>query len=300
MSAFSRLFSLIFFPDAGIIENGSICQRRAWRAGVFWNPRPPRRVQGKEKTKAAHGEGRYRHEYAQQPLRAGGAGPGPRRRDRNSPLPMLVIALATLLVIALAIIIPRCASGGGDESVPAWSPVEATPTQALSAAHRHARAAGHAGRFKPNPRARRRGKTPLRRPRAIPPPRPRPGTAARNGRLRPAAGFAHQREPQRRFLYRRRGARSAPPRPRRTAICPSSPRRRPRRRSSPSPWTTCFQADNLRQIIQCAIDYGGKLTILPIGKNLERESVQEAIRYAYENGPWSWKTTLTPTPPSTA
>ena len=69
----------------------------------------------------------HNNRYAQ------GRRPGPRRRDRNSPLPMLVIALATLLVIALAIIIPRCASGGGDESVPAWSPIEATPTQALSA-----------------------------------------------------------------------------------------------------------------------------------------------------------------------
>ena len=87
---------------------------------------------GKKKPKLPMGKedvamNTHNNRYAQ------GRRPGPRRRDRNSPLPMLVIALATLLVIALAIIIPRCASGGGDESVPAWSPVEATPTQALSA-----------------------------------------------------------------------------------------------------------------------------------------------------------------------
>ena len=57
--------------------------------------------------------------------------PAPAPRAGTPPqgfaLPMLIIALATLLVIALAIIIPSCSSGGGDESVPAWSPVEATP-----------------------------------------------------------------------------------------------------------------------------------------------------------------------------
>ena len=46
----------------------------------------------------------------------------------------------------------------------------------------------------------------------------------------------------------------------------------------------CNQTENLRQIVQCAIDNGGKLTILPIGQNLERESLREVIRYAYENG----------------
>ena len=46
----------------------------------------------------------------------------------------------------------------------------------------------------------------------------------------------------------------------------------------------CFQTENLRQIVQCAIDNDAKLTIFPIGKNLEREELCEVIRFAYENG----------------
>ena len=85
------------------------------RGGAAKEKEIPKLPTGKEDTAMNTHNNRY----------AQGRRPGPRRRDRNSPLPMLVIALATLLVIALAIIIPRCASGGGDESVPAWSPVEA-------------------------------------------------------------------------------------------------------------------------------------------------------------------------------
>lgn len=47
----------------------------------------------------------------------------------------------------------------------------------------------------------------------------------------------------------------------------------------------CNQTQNLRQIVQCAIDNGGKLTILPIGENLmQSENLREVVRYAYENG----------------
>ncbi len=46
----------------------------------------------------------------------------------------------------------------------------------------------------------------------------------------------------------------------------------------------CFQGENLQQIVQCAVNNGGKLTIFPIGKNLEKSSVATGIRYAYESG----------------
>lgn len=46
----------------------------------------------------------------------------------------------------------------------------------------------------------------------------------------------------------------------------------------------CFQGGNFQQIIQCAVNNGGKLTIFPIGSNLEKSEVAAALRYAYENG----------------
>lgn len=46
----------------------------------------------------------------------------------------------------------------------------------------------------------------------------------------------------------------------------------------------CFQGENLQRIIQCALDNNAKLTIFPIGKNLELDSVASAIRWAWENG----------------
>ena len=55
-----------------------------------------------------------------------------RPRGKSSPLPLIAIALATLLIVALAIIIPRCASGGGDKAVPAWSETETAPAQTLA------------------------------------------------------------------------------------------------------------------------------------------------------------------------
>ena len=46
----------------------------------------------------------------------------------------------------------------------------------------------------------------------------------------------------------------------------------------------CFQAENLKKIVQAAIDVGGKLTIFPIGENAIKESQSETLRYAWENG----------------
>ena len=46
----------------------------------------------------------------------------------------------------------------------------------------------------------------------------------------------------------------------------------------------CFQAENLQQIVDKAIECGGKLTIFPIGENVLRERHGEVLRYAYENG----------------
>ena len=46
----------------------------------------------------------------------------------------------------------------------------------------------------------------------------------------------------------------------------------------------CFQAENLKKIVQTAIDVGGKLTIFPIGENAIKESQSETLRYAWENG----------------
>lgn len=46
----------------------------------------------------------------------------------------------------------------------------------------------------------------------------------------------------------------------------------------------CFQADNLRSIVQCAKDNGGKITIFPIGKNLEKSEIAESVKWAWENG----------------
>ena len=46
----------------------------------------------------------------------------------------------------------------------------------------------------------------------------------------------------------------------------------------------CFQAGNLRQIVQCALDNNAELTIFPIGANLENQPVAEVIKWAYESG----------------
>lgn len=46
----------------------------------------------------------------------------------------------------------------------------------------------------------------------------------------------------------------------------------------------CFQAGNLRQIVQCALDNNADLTIFPIGKNLEIPEIASAVKWAYDNG----------------
>lgn len=46
----------------------------------------------------------------------------------------------------------------------------------------------------------------------------------------------------------------------------------------------CFQAENLRTIVQTAIDNNAKLTIFPIGEVALRDSQQEIIKWAWENG----------------
>ena len=46
----------------------------------------------------------------------------------------------------------------------------------------------------------------------------------------------------------------------------------------------CFQAENLRTIVQTAIDNGGKLTIFPIGEQALRDKQSEILKWAWENG----------------
>ena len=46
----------------------------------------------------------------------------------------------------------------------------------------------------------------------------------------------------------------------------------------------CFQAENLQQIVDKAIEVGGKLTIFPIGQNVLKSRQSEILKYAWENG----------------
>lgn len=46
----------------------------------------------------------------------------------------------------------------------------------------------------------------------------------------------------------------------------------------------CYQAENLRQIVDKALEVGGKLTIFPIGKNVIREPHAQYLKYAWEQG----------------
>ena len=46
----------------------------------------------------------------------------------------------------------------------------------------------------------------------------------------------------------------------------------------------CYQAENLRQIVDAAIAVGGKLTIFPIGENAVKKKQSEILKYAWENG----------------
>ena len=46
----------------------------------------------------------------------------------------------------------------------------------------------------------------------------------------------------------------------------------------------CFQADNLQQIVDKALECDAKLTIFPIGKNAIRTPHKDILKYAWENG----------------
>ena len=45
----------------------------------------------------------------------------------------------------------------------------------------------------------------------------------------------------------------------------------------------CYQADNLKQIVDKAIEVGAKLTIFPIGQNVLKQKQSEILKYAWEN-----------------
>ena len=46
----------------------------------------------------------------------------------------------------------------------------------------------------------------------------------------------------------------------------------------------CYQADNLQQIVDKALEVGGKLTLFPIGQNVLREKQSQILKYAWEQG----------------
>ena len=46
----------------------------------------------------------------------------------------------------------------------------------------------------------------------------------------------------------------------------------------------CFQAQNLRNIVDCALENDGKLTIFPIGENVIKAEQSEVLKYAWEKG----------------
>ena len=185
-----------------------------------------------------------------------------RPRGKSSPLPLIAIALATLLIVALAIIIPRCASGGGDKAVPAWSETETAPAQTLIAPTPTPDAPeAHAAQTDPT---------------------------AQNGQAAQTAqtgSTAAATQVVQRTAGENDGVIPAPiPTPEAEGYLPVFSKGETTQKVIAITVDDCNQTENLRQIVQCAIDNGGKLTILPIGENLERESLREVIRYAYENG----------------
>lgn len=46
----------------------------------------------------------------------------------------------------------------------------------------------------------------------------------------------------------------------------------------------CYQADNLQQIVDKAVEVGGKLTLFPIGRNVLKEQQSKILKYAWEQG----------------
>ena len=180
-------------------------------------------------------------------------------RGKNSPLPMILIALGTLLIIVLALTVPRCASSGGDQSVPAFARVDAlsaSPTAAALAA----------------PTA-----TPAPEATASTPPQ---ATASATAANMPTATSEILGDDS----YKQSEVLGLQPTADPQGYLPIFSKAETEEKIIAITVDDCFQTENLRKIVQCAIDNGGKLTILPIGENLERENLREVIRYAYENG----------------
>ena len=181
------------------------------------------------------------------------ARPGARRR-RNSPLPLIVIAACTLLVILLAIFLPRACSGR-DGSVPAAAPVSSV-TPAPSPSHTPAPEASPAGE-------------------AAAPPEEAASPDA------PAATSETLGDDS----YTQDEVVGARPTAMPGGYLPIFSKAQTSEKIIAITVDDCNQTQNLRQIVQCAIDNGGKLTILPIGENLmQSENLREVVRYAYENG----------------
>ena len=218
-----------------------------------------------------------------------------RLRGKSSPLPLIAIALATLLIVALAIIIPRCASGGGDTAVPAWSETETAPAQTLIAptptpdapeaqtaqgdpnAPDAQTAQTDPAQGDPNAQDTQAAQTDPSAPNGTTAP---DGQAATSPKATAAATQFVQRT-----VEENNGVIPAPiPTPEGEGYLPVFSKGETTQKVIAITVDDCNQTENLRQIVQCAIDNGGKLTILPIGQNLERESLREVIRYAYENG----------------
>ena len=218
-----------------------------------------------------------------------------RPRGKSSPLPLIIIALATLLIVALAIIIPRCASGGGDTAVPAWSETETAPAQTLIAptptpdapeaqtaqgdpnAPDAQTAQTDPAQGDPNAQDTQAAQTDPSAPNGTTAP---DGQAATSPKATAAATQFVQRT-----VEENNGVIPAPiPTPEGEGYLPVFSKGETTQKVIAITVDDCNQTENLRQIVQCAIDNGGKLTILPIGQNLERESLREVIRYAYENG----------------
>ena len=192
-----------------------------------------------------------------------------RPRGKSSPLPLIAVALATLLIVALAIIIPRCASGGGDRAVPAWSETGTAPAQTLAA---------------PTPDVSGAQTDPAQDAQADPTAQIDPTQDAQTD-----PGQDVQTAPTAQVVQlsveENNGVVPAPiPTPEGEGYLPVFSKGETTQKVIAITVDDCNQTENLRQIVQCAIDNGGKLTILPIGQNLERESLREVIRYAYENG----------------
>ncbi len=183
--------------------------------------------------------------------------PGAMRR-KNSPLPLIVIAACTLLVILLAIFLPRACSGR-DGAVPVAAPA-ATPTPTVE---------------------------------TTPPPSVTPAPEATQLQASAAPEAAAQAEttpgPTSETLgddaYTQDEIVGARPTAMPGGYLPIFSKAQTSEKIIAITVDDCNQTENLRQIVQCAIDNGGKLTILPIGENLmQSENLRQVIRYAYENG----------------